>query len=137
MTKFKLDHVAVAVRDIHAAVEAFEKKLGVPCEGIERVPTEKADVAFFDVGGAHIELVASTEPGAPIARSIEKRGEGLHHICLEVEDIDATVAVARAAGLAFTTEAPGPGAGGSRVIFVHPKSLSGVLLELVEKPRTA
>jgi methylmalonyl-CoA/ethylmalonyl-CoA epimerase len=135
MSKFTLDHIAVAVKDIHQAVDAFEKKLGVPCEKIERVEGEKADVAFFDVGGAHIELVAATEPGAPIERSIERRGEGLHHICLEVDDIEATLRMASAAGLKLINEHAVPGASGTKIAFVHPKGLHGVLLELVEKPR--
>ncbi|MEQ8273677.1 MAG: methylmalonyl-CoA epimerase [Deltaproteobacteria bacterium] len=133
MTTFKLDHVAVAVRDIDDAVGNFEKKLGLSCERVEEVPTQKAKVAFFDVGGAHLELVAPTEDASSVARSIDKRGEGLHHICLEVEDIDAALALARMAGIRLVNEAPVPGAGGSRVAFLHPKSLNGVLVELVEK----
>lgn len=133
MTTFKLDHVAVAVSDIDEAVDNFEKKLGLSCERVEVVPTQKAKVAFFDVGGAHVELVASTEPDSSISRSIEKRGEGLHHICLEVEDIEAALALARAAGIRLVNESPVPGAGGSRVAFLHPKSLNGVLVELVQK----
>lgn len=137
MTTFKLDHVAVAVSDIDGAVENFEKKLGVTCERVEEVPTEKAKVAFFDLGGAHLELVASTEAGSSISRSIEKRGEGLHHICLEVSDIEATLAIVKLAGIRLVNEAPVPGAGGTRVAFLHPKSLNGVLVELVERPAAA
>ena len=134
VTNLKLDHIAVAVSNIDEALEAFEKKLGLTCEKVERVPTEKADVAFLDVGGAHIELVAPTEPDSAIARSIEKRGEGLHHICLEVKDLEATLGVLRIAGLRLINETPVPGASGTKVAFVHPKGLNGVLLELVEKP---
>lgn len=134
--KFKLDHIAVAVRDLDQAKANFEERLGLTCEHVEEVPTEKAKVAFFDVGGPHIELVASTEPGAAIDRSIEKRGEGLHHICLEVEDIEATLAFAKAAGLKLINESPVPGAKGTRVAFAHPKALNGVMVELVEKPQS-
>ncbi|MCA9555479.1 MAG: methylmalonyl-CoA epimerase [Myxococcales bacterium] len=133
--KFKLDHIAVAVRDLDKARAGFEEKLGLSCEHVEEVPTEKARVAFFDVGGPHIELVSPTEAGSAIDRSIEKRGEGLHHICLEVEDIEATLALAKAAGLELINDTPRPGAKGTRVAFVHPKALSGVMVELVEKPR--
>lgn len=132
---FKLDHVAVAIRDLDLAVDSFEKKLGLHCERVEVVPTEKAKVAFFDLGGAHLELVASTDASSSIARSIEKRGEGLHHVCLEVENIDSALALARVAGLPLVNETPVPGAGGSRVAFIHPKGLHGVLIELVERPR--
>ncbi len=135
MTQFKLDHVAVAVSDIDSAVDNFEKKLGLTCERVEEVPTEKARVAFFDVGGAHLELVASTADDSSIRRSIDKRGEGLHHICLEVEDIEAAITLARLAGIRLVNESPVPGAGGTRVAFLHPKSLNGVLVELVEKPK--
>lgn len=133
--KFKLDHIAVAVRDLDAAKANFEDKLGLKCEHTEEVPTQKARVAFFDVGGPHIELVAPTEKGSAIDRSIEKRGEGLHHICLEVEDIEATLALAKAAGLQLINEEPVPGAKGTRVAFAHPKALNGVMVELVEKPK--
>jgi len=133
--KFKLDHIAVAVRDLDKARAGFEEKLGLSCEHVEEVPTEKARVAFFDVGGPHIELVSPTEEGSAIDRSIQKRGEGLHHICLEVEDIEATLALAKAAGLELINDTPRPGAKGTRVAFVHPKALSGVMVELVEKPR--
>lgn len=133
--KFKLDHIAVAVRDLEKARAGFEEKLGLTCAHVEEVPTEKARVAFFDVGGPHIELVSPTEAGSAIDRSIEKRGEGLHHICLEVEDIEATLALAKAAGLELINDTPRPGAKGTRVAFVHPKALSGVMVELVEKPR--
>ena len=132
---FKLDHIAVVVRDIDQAVKNFEAKLGLQCEKVEDVPGEKARVAFFDVGGAHIELVASAVPGSPLERSLEKRGEGLHHICLEVQDIEATLAMAKVAGLSLINETAVPGAKGSKIAFVHPKGLNGVLLELVEKPK--
>lgn len=130
---FKLDHIAVAVANLETAVENFEKKLGLECEHVEEVPSEKAKVAFFDVGGAHLELVSAATSGSAIARSIEKRGEGLHHICLEVDDIEAALALAKAAGLRLVNEAPVPGAKGSRVAFIHPKSLNGVMVELVQK----
>lgn len=137
MTNFKLDHIAVAVKNISAAVEAYEKKLGLNCERVERVPTQHADVAFFDIGGAHLELVAPTDEESAVARSIEKRGEGLHHICLEVADIRAMLALLKAAGLPLVNESPVPGAGGTQVAFVHPKGLNGVLIELVEKSEKA
>lgn len=130
---FKLDHIAIAVRDMKLAVEDFEAKLGIPCERIEDVPDEKSTVAFFDVGGAHLELITPLSPDSALTRSLEQRGEGLHHICLEVEDIEATVAVMRAAGLRTVTEKPNIGAGGSKIIFVHPKAMHGVLIELVQK----
>lgn len=130
--RFKLDHVAIAVRDVEAALENF-RRLGLELERVEEVEDQKARVAFFDVGTAHLELVAPTEEGA-VSRSIEKRGEGLHHICLEVDDLEAALAFVKAAGIALVDEKPRPGAGGTKIAFVHPKGLNGVLVELVEKP---
>lgn len=134
--KIKLDHIAVAVSDIAAAVEDFERGLGITCEKIEPVPTEQSTVAFFDLGGAHLELISPTDPASPLARSLSKRGEGLHHVCLEVEDIEKTLAALKAKGVRLVNETSTPGAGGSKIAFVHPKSMHGVLVELVEKART-
>lgn len=131
--KIRLDHIAVVVADIAGAVRDFEEKLGLPLDGVEDVPAEQSKVALFDLGGAHLELVSPLEADSPIARSLEKRGEGLHHICLEVEDIDLALAAMKAKGLQLVNDTPRPGAGGRRVAFVHPKSMHGVLVELVEK----
>jgi methylmalonyl-CoA/ethylmalonyl-CoA epimerase len=132
---FKLDHIAVAVQDMKAAVDDFEAKLGMKCDRIEDVPDEKAQVAFFDLGGSHLELITPLMQESPLARSLAQRGEGLHHICLEVEDIEKTVKALRAAGLRTVTETPNIGAGGNKIIFVHPKAMHGVLIELVEKSK--
>jgi methylmalonyl-CoA/ethylmalonyl-CoA epimerase len=134
---FKLDHIAVAVKDMREAVNDFEAKLGVKCDRIEDVPDEQAQVAFFDLGGAHLELITPLREGSPLSRSIASRGEGLHHICLEVEDIEATVNALKIAGLRTVTEKPNTGAGGSKIIFVHPKAMHGVLIELVQKVKSA
>lgn len=132
---FKLDHIAVAVRDMELAVADFERKLGLACERIEEVPDERSKVAFFDIGGAHLELITPLDPGSALARSLDRRGEGLHHICLEVPDIERTMEAMKAAGLELVTDKPNTGAGGSKIIFVHPKTMHGVLIELVEKPK--
>ncbi len=134
MSSFKLDHVAVAVRDFKDAIDGFENKLGVKCDGTEVVPTEKVEVAFFDLGGPRLELVCPIEEDAPMQRSLDKRGEGLHHIALEVDDLEAAIKLAKAAGLRMINEEPQPASGGMRLAFIHPKSLNGVMVELVEKP---
>lgn len=128
----KLDHIAVSVSDLDAAIARYEA-LGLTLERVEEVPTERAKVAFFDIGGGHLELVAPTDPDSAIAKSIDKRGPGLHHLCLEVPDIRQALVALEAAGLQVVGEAPRPGAGGSQVAFVHPKSMGGVLLELVQR----
>lgn len=133
----KLDHIAVAVSDLKAAITEFETLLGLSVERTEHVPTEGADVAFFDLGGHHLELVAPAAADSAIARSIAKRGEGLHHLCFEVPDIEKALETLRAQGMRLVNEKPVPGAKGSRVAFVHPKGLRGVLVELVEKARPA
>jgi methylmalonyl-CoA/ethylmalonyl-CoA epimerase len=131
--KLRLDHIAVAVKDIDAAVAAFSEKLGLPCEKVEHVEAQKATVAFFSIGDAHLELVAPSDPTSTVARSIEKRGEGLHHLCFEVPSLDAAIAESTAKGAELAGQ-PSAGAGGSRVAFLHPRSMNGVLVELVEKP---
>jgi len=132
--KMRLDHIAVAVAEIAEAVRDFEEKLGLPCEKVEHVPGERATVAFFDLGGPHLELVAPDPGDSPMRRSLDKRGEGLHHICLEVEDLELALAALSEKGVRLVDERPKPGSRGSKVAFVHPKSLHGVLVELVEKP---
>lgn len=131
--KLKLDHIAIAVSDIEAAVEAFQEKLGLPCQKVEEVPAQGAVVAFFDLGEAHLELVSPLGKDSALARSIEKRGEGIHHLCFEVPSMEEAISTLESRG-AKLTGAPTPGANDSRVAFVHPKSMNGVLVELVEKP---
>jgi methylmalonyl-CoA/ethylmalonyl-CoA epimerase len=133
--RMKLDHIAVAVADIAAAVDAYEQKLGLRCDKIEEVPDERAKVAFFDLGGAHLELITPLDPEAPLQRSLDKRGEGLHHICLEVEDIELAMAALRDKGVTLVKDRPSIGAGGNKVVFIHPKSMNGVLIELVEQAK--
>jgi len=132
--KIRLDHVAVAVSDIKQAIDAFEASLGIECEKTEEVPTEFAQVAFFDLGGPHLELVQPTSEDSAMGKSLQKRGEGLHHICLEVENIEIAMAAMRSKGIRLINDEPRPGANNSKICFVHPKSMNGVLIELVEKP---
>ena len=132
--KIRLDHVAVAVSDIKQAIDAFEASLGIECEKTEEVPTEFAQVAFFDLGGPHLELVQPTSEDSAMGKSLQKRGEGLHHICLEVENIEIAMAAMKSKGIRLINDEPRPGANNSKICFVHPKSMNGVLIELVEKP---
>jgi methylmalonyl-CoA/ethylmalonyl-CoA epimerase len=132
--KIRLDHVAVAVADITTAIDCFEASLGLTCEKVEEVQSESAKVAFFDLGGPHLELVQPTSADSAMGRSLAKRGEGLHHICLEVEDIELSMAAMKAKGIQLMSDAPKPGANNTKICFVHPKSMNGVLVELVEKP---
>jgi methylmalonyl-CoA/ethylmalonyl-CoA epimerase len=130
----RIDHLGIAVRDLAAAEKRFALLLGAASKGREEVPSESVRVSFFDVGESRFELLEPTSPASPIAKFLEKRGEGIHHVCLRVDDIEAEIARLKAAGLDFVGEAPRPGAGGHKVAFVHPKSAGGILIELSESP---
>jgi methylmalonyl-CoA/ethylmalonyl-CoA epimerase len=129
----KIDHLGIAVKDLAAAVEAYEA-LGFAVEARHDVPTEKVRTAFLPVGESHLELLEPTDPSSVIARFLEKRS-GLHHVCVLVEDIDAALAELKARGVPVLDETPRVGAGGCRVAFVHPRGAAGVLLELKEDAR--
>ncbi len=129
----RLEHVAIAVEDLEAAVAIYNAVLGRPAAGRETVESEQVRIAFFDLGDARLELLEPTAADSPVGRFLEGRGPGLHHIALEVGDIEAALERCRAAGLAPIAEAPRPGAGGRRVAFIHPAGTGGVLLELCER----
>lgn len=131
----KVDHIGIAVRSLDDALKFYRDALGLQCSAVEEVPTEKVRVAMLPVGESRIELLEATAADSPIAMFLERRAPGLHHICLEVENIDAVIAALRSSGAQFAGEAPRPGAEGSRVAFIHPKSAEGVLIELVEPSR--
>jgi methylmalonyl-CoA/ethylmalonyl-CoA epimerase len=125
-----LDHVAILVSDLDAAVKLYRDVYGLAEPEIEVVATEQVKVAIFGHGAGRIELVSPLTPDSPMAKTIEKRGEGLHHICLAVPDIQKAMDGLTAAGAPLLDKTPRPGAGGSRVAFVHPKGSRGVLVEL-------
>ncbi|HUB05606.1 MAG TPA: methylmalonyl-CoA epimerase [Myxococcales bacterium] len=125
-----LNHVAIAVKDLESAVAFYEEVLGLHCDDRERVEDQAVDVALFGHGQGRIELICPFTSDSGVAKFLEKRGEGLHHICLDVPDIDAALAALKARGLPLIDERPRIGAGGSRIAFVHPKGGRGVLIEL-------
>lgn len=130
-----LDHVAIAVDQLDPAVRRFVEDLGLALRGVEDVPSAETRTAFLPVPGpTTVELVAPLDGKGPIVRHLEKRGPGLHHLCFRTDDLDADVARLRQRGWQFTTDGPTPGAHGTRVMFVHPRSTGGVLLELAEHP---
>jgi methylmalonyl-CoA epimerase len=131
----KLDHIGVAVASLEAA-RRFYEDLGLTCSGEENVDDQKVRAAFFPLGQTRVELLESTDPDGPIGRFLAKRGPGLHHLCVEVEDLAAALHILKGKGYALIDEVPRMGAGGHRVAFVHPKAAGGVLLELSEKPKT-
>ncbi len=129
-----LDHVAILVSDLDAAIRLYRDVYGLELHEIEEVPTEKVRVAMLGRGAGRIELVAPSGPDSPLARTLEKRGEGLHHVCIEVPDVARAMAALRAQGAPLLDEEPRPGAGGARVAFVHPRGSRGVLVELRQGP---
>lgn len=126
---FGLHHVGIAVANLDEAAEAY-RALGLLVEKVETVESEQVRVAFIPVGDTHIELLEPTGAGSPVAKFLQKRGPGVHHLCFLVDNVQHAMAQARAAGLVLLDETPRVGAGGSRVCFIHPKSTGGVLLEL-------
>jgi methylmalonyl-CoA/ethylmalonyl-CoA epimerase len=129
----QLDHIGIAVPDLESGRALWEEALGLEPQGIEEVPTEKVRTAFYRAAaGVHVELLEAMGEGSPIAAFLEKRGPGIHHLCFEVEDLDRALARAEAGGFRRIKD-PSPGAHHSRVVFLHPKTTGGVLLELAEK----
>ncbi len=128
----KIDHLGIAVRSIEDSVPYYEKVLGLTCERIEEVPSQKVRTAFFEVGGVHLELLEPTAPDSPIAKFLETKGEGIHHIAFRSSDITGQLAQAKEEGVRLIHEVPIEGAGDKLVAFLHPKSTQGVLTEFCQ-----
>lgn len=132
-----LNHVGIAVRSIEDQRTLYEGALGATFEGYEDVPSQKVRVAFFRVNDVRLELLEPTDPDSPIAKFLEKRGEGLHHVAFTVADIQSRIAELKQSGLRMIDDSPRPGAHHMQVAFVHPKSTFGVLMELCEPAASA
>jgi len=126
-----IHHVAVVVRDLNAAVHFYRDTLGLPLDSMVPIPSDGVRIAFLPVGESRIELVEPVDPGTGVARFLESRGEGFHHLCFEVPDLAEALASMEAAGIELIDRAPRPGAEGP-VAFLHPRSCHGVLVELIE-----
>jgi len=131
----KVDHIGVAVPDLEGALDVWRDVLALEVEDIEVVPDQKVKVAKLRAGESVIELLEPTEEDSPVGRFLARSGGGIHHICLEVEDLEVALEAFAAKGLRLVDEKPRIGAGGHRIAFVHPKTMGGVLLELTEAPR--
>jgi methylmalonyl-CoA/ethylmalonyl-CoA epimerase len=129
VSDLKLDHIGIAVASL-AEGAAFYEALGLEVTGTDEVPEQGVKVAFLPVGDTRLELLEPTGPDSPIAKHLEKRGPGMHHLCVRVDDIEATMRRLADAGYRLLSDEPQPGAHGCKVCFVHPKSTGGVLLEL-------
>lgn len=128
----KIDHVAVITSDLDAALGFWHDVLGLDLGGVEDVSAEQSVVAFMPVGDSEIELVKPTTPDSGLARYVEKRGPGMHHICLEVDNLAEMLDRLKEHGIQLINEAPMTGLGGRKYAFVHPKAAGGVLVELYE-----
>ena len=129
---FKIDHLGIAVRSLDAAIAFYEKQLGFSIGLRETVEQEKVKVAMLPAGESRIELLEATEPDSVIAKFIDQRGAGLHHVALRVPDLAASVSRLKSNGVRLLND-PRPGAGGHLYVFVHPSSTGGVLLELIQE----
>ena len=128
----RIDHVGVAVEEMDAALELYRNALGLPLAHREIVEEQGVDAALLDVGEGHVELLAPLGPDTPVGKYLQRRGPGLHHVAYAVADIDAELDRLRGAGLRLIDETPRTGIRNSRVAFVHPGALGGVLTEIVE-----
>lgn len=130
----RIDHIGIAVQSIQDAVQFFENALGVRVDHFASEEGGKTHVAFLPVGGSEVELVEPQEAESGLAKFLAKRGEGVHHICFEVDDMDSALARLREHGAQLIDETPRVNASGMRYAFIHPKSAHGVLIELYQKP---
>lgn len=128
----KIEHIGIAVKELATANEVYEKLLGVPAYKIEEVLSEGVRTSFFECGESKIELLEATTPDSPIAKFIEKRGEGIHHIAFAVDDIEAEMKRLNLEGFTILNQEPKRGADNKLVVFLHPKSSHGVLVELCQ-----
>jgi methylmalonyl-CoA epimerase len=130
----KIDHIAIAVRDIDDAARFYTDILGLDLSGVELVVEQKTRVGFLKIGDTNIELVQPVSDDSPLVKFLETRGPGIHHICLEVEDIEKAIEELMERGARMIDDKPRPGAHNTKVAFIHPKSSGGVLIELNEIP---
>ena len=129
----KLSHIGIAVKNIEQSTDLFRKLFGKEPVGAEDLPENKVRTVMFEVGDSCIELTEATDAESPIAKFIEKRGEGVHHISFTVQNVEHELARLKQAGFQLVDDRPRPGADGSRVAFLHPKSTNGVLIEISQE----
>ena len=133
MKVLKIDHLGIAVPNLEEALKFYLGALGLKVTGEEIVAEQKVKVVFLPTGDSEFELLESTDPEGPIAKFIEKKGAGMQHVALRVENIDAALEELKAKGIQLIDQKPRYGAGGARIAFLHPKSTGGILLELCER----
>ena len=131
----RIEHIAIACKNMQVLKDLFETKLGIAMEYEEHLPEHATSLAMYPIGETYLELLQSDQPETGTSRWIAERGEGLFHICLEVEDIDAAMSELRGKGVGFQTEKPMIGHGNCRIVFLDPKSTAGLVIELAELPK--
>ena len=129
----KIDHLGIAVKNLESAIARYTALTGAPPQHVEEIPTQHVKVAMFQTGEARVELLSATSPESTIAKFLERRGEGMHHVCFKVHSLEEALARLRQEGMEILPGAGSAGAGGSRIAFLHPRSAAGVLIELVEQ----
>ncbi|PAQ16323.1 methylmalonyl-CoA epimerase [Bacillaceae bacterium SAOS 7] len=130
-----INHIGIAVRSLDETVPFYTEQLGLPLQKIEEVDSEKVRVAFIDAGNVKLELLEPTNEDSPIAKFIEKRGQGIHHVAFGVIEIEDRIREIKERGIQMIHDTSKPGAGGAQVAFMHPKSTHGVLFELCDKSK--
>lgn len=133
MKVLKIDHLGIAVKDIAKAGMLFQDVLGLKLIGTEIVEEQKVNTEIFSIGDIGVELLESTSPDGPVARFIERRGEGIQHLAIQVDNLEKAIGELKAKGIQLIDEQPRKGASGTRIAFLHPKSTFGILIELIEK----
>ena len=133
MKILSVDHIGVAAKGIDESVKFYTDMLGLELAGTEEVAEQKVRTAFLPVGESEIEILESTAPDGPIAKYIDKNGEGIQHIALRVDDIEAALEELKSKGVRLIDETPRRGAGGTKIAFIHPKATNGILLELCQR----
>ncbi|MDR3331950.1 MAG: methylmalonyl-CoA epimerase [Synergistaceae bacterium] len=128
-----VDHIGIAVSSIEESLKFWEGTLGIKCSGVETVEDQKVKTAFLPIKESEIELLEATNPDSPIAKFIEKKGEGIHHLAIRVDNLEGVLAELKAKGIKLIDETPRRGAGGAKIAFVHPKATGGILLELSQR----
>ncbi len=129
----KVDHIGIAVKSLDEALKFYENVLGIKCVAEEVVEEQKVKTAFLPLGDTEIELLESTSDDGPIAKFIEKKGEGIQHIAYKVDDIEKALEELKSRGVRLIDEKPRKGAGGAKIAFLHPKSTFGVLIEICQR----
>ena len=130
----KIDHIAIAVNSLEESIKVYTSLLGVEPE-LETISAEKVKTAIYDLNGVSLELIESIGDDSPITKFLKKKGEGLHHVCLKVDNLEETMDELKEKGIDIIDETPKSGAGGKKIVFLHPKSTGGVLFELNSDPK--